>query len=314
MKSTFYHHILLQIINILLQIHSINTFTAQPALIVNRQTNVQQQQKLPWNIITSSKRLSQENNNEESSSTISGMEDVGFILLAGGTGSRMKANMPKQFLTLRGITVLEHSLNLLLDKLPSFLKQSNNSGPGKVILVIDPKYQPDYQQVVEKYKGQLVLANPGVERQGSVENGLDALMTSNDKCIYVAVHDSARPLVTIQEILDVVSDARQHGASVLGVPCKATIKESSDGVFVQRTVQRSRLWEVHTPQVIKVETLKRGFEKVAKENLEVTDDVSIVEALGEPVKLTKGEYTNIKITTPEDMEVAEAILSEREGR
>jgi 2-C-methyl-D-erythritol 4-phosphate cytidylyltransferase len=71
------------------------------------------------------------------------------------------------------------------------------------------------------------------------------------------------------------------------------------------------LWEVHTPQVIKIETLQRGFVKVARENLEVTDDVSIVEALGEPVKLTLGEYTNLKITTPEDMDVAEAILEER---
>ena len=98
----------------------------------------------------------------------------------------------------------------------------------------------------------------------------------------------------------------------MGVPCKATIKESDDGVTVQRTIPRARLWEVHTPQVIRIETLLRGFKKVADENLEVTDDVSIVEALGEPVKLTKGEYTNLKITTPEDMDVASAILEERD--
>ena len=108
-----------------------------------------------------------------------------------------------------------------------------------------------------------------------------------------------------------VSDAHNVGAAVLGVPCKATIKESDDGVTVQRTIPRARLWEVHTPQVVKVEALLRGFDKVAKENLEVTDDVSIIEALGEPVKLTRGEYTNLKITTPEDMDVAGAILSDR---
>mmetsp|Transcript_16392 Transcript_16392/g.16384 ORF Transcript_16392/g.16384 Transcript_16392/m.16384 type:complete len:105 (+) Transcript_16392:111-425(+) len=89
------------------------------------------------------------------------------------------------------------------------------------------------------------------------------------------------------------------------------IKENNDGSFVQRTIPRSRLWEVHTPQVIRIETLLKGFQKVAKENLEVTDDVSVVEALGEPVKLTRGEYTNLKITTPEDMDVAEAILKDR---
>jgi 2-C-methyl-D-erythritol 4-phosphate cytidylyltransferase len=181
-----------------------------------------------------------------------------------------------------------------------------------VVLVIDPKYQPEYQPIVDKYNGRMGFANPGKERQGSVENGLNKLVEmAGDVCQYVAVHDSARPLVTIQEISDVVRDAKEYGAAVLGVPCKATIKESEDGSLVLRTIPRARLWEVHTPQVIKIETLKRGFAKVEAENLEVTDDVSIVEALGEPVKLTKGEYTNLKITTPEDMDVAEAILEER---
>lgn len=301
-----------------------NAFTTKPTLFSITHNN--------HKIISSSSSSSSTNNkiksyspntkrllssqSQEENNVSSTMEDVGFILLAGGTGSRMKANMPKQFLTLRGISVLQHSLDLLLDTIPSFLGSSK--GPAKVILVIDPKYQSDYSELVTKYNGKLVLANPGIERQGSVENGLDKLIESttangddDTKCIYVAVHDSARPLVTIQEILDVVSDAREHGAAVLGVPCKATIKESDDGTFVQRTIQRSRLWEVHTPQVIKIDSLKRGFDKVAKENLEVTDDVSIIEALGEPVKLTLGEYTNIKITTPEDMEVADSILSAR---
>lgn len=177
---------------------------------------------------------------------------------------------------------------------------------------MDPKYQPEYQPIVDKYEGKLAFANPGVERQGSVENGLNKLVElSGDSCEYVAVHDSARPLVTVEEIENVVRDAKDHGAAVLGVPCKATIKESEDGSFVLRTIPRARLWEVHTPQVIKIDTLKRGFEKVEKENIEVTDDVSIVEGMGEPVKLTLGEYTNLKITTPEDMDVATAILNER---
>ena len=186
------------------------------------------------------------------------------------------------------------------------------SGPPVVVLVMDPKYQPEYQPIVDKYSGRLALANPGEERQGSVENGLNKLVElAGDSCKYVAVHDSARPLVTIKEVCDVVSDAKEHGAAVLGVPCKATIKESEDGSMVLRTIPRARLWEVHTPQVIKIDTLKRGFAKVEAENLEVTDDVSIVEQLGEPVKLTLGEYTNLKITTPEDMNLAISILDER---
>jgi len=128
---------------------------------------------------------------------------------------------------------------------------------------------------------------------------------------YMCIHDSARPLVTPAEILSCVSDAKIHGAAVLGVPTKSTIKQSEDGVFVTRTVKRETLWEVHTPQVVEVEALKRGFELVERENLDVTDDVSIIELLGLPVKITRGEYTNIKVTTPEDMEVADAILAKR---
>jgi 2-C-methyl-D-erythritol 4-phosphate cytidylyltransferase len=235
--------------------------------------------------------------------------DVGFVLLAGGTGSRMKANMPKQFLSLRGVPVLHHSLDLFLERLKEF-----NGGPPTVVLVMDPQYQPEYQPIVDKYKGRLTFANPGKERQGSVENGLNMLVEiASGRCQYVAIHDSARPLVTVKEVCDVVRDAKEYGAAVLGVPCKATIKESDDGTLVLRTIPRARLWEVHTPQVIKIDTLQRGFAKVEAENLEVTDDVSIVEALGEPVKLTLGEYTNLKITTPEDMGVAEGILDSRKG-
>jgi len=177
------------------------------------------------------------------------MSNVGCVLLAGGTGSRMKANMPKQFLTLRGKPVLHHSIDLFLEKLPNFLKENSEGSPPMVVLVMDPMYQPEYQHFIDKYKGRMSFANPGKERQGSVENGLNKLIElSGETCEYVAVHDSARPLVTIQEVCNVVTDAKQVGAAVLGVPCKATIKESEDGVLVQRTIPRSRLWEVHTPQ------------------------------------------------------------------
>mmetsp|Transcript_32013 Transcript_32013/g.35861 ORF Transcript_32013/g.35861 Transcript_32013/m.35861 type:complete len:310 (-) Transcript_32013:48-977(-) len=260
-------------------------------------------------------RTELKSNNGQSDCITPDMGDVGFVLLAGGTGSRMKASMPKQYLPLGGVPVLHHSLDLFLEQLVDHFQRNTCEGelpPENVVLVMDPIYQPEYQTIVDRYPGRLEFANPGVERQGSVENGLNKLVEmSKGKCQFVAIHDSARPLVTIEEICNVVREAKEHGAAVLGVPCKATIKESEDGSFVQRTIPRSRLWEVHTPQVIRIETLLKGFQKVAKENLEVTDDVSVVEALGEPVKLTRGEYTNLKITTPEDMDVAEAILKDR---
>jgi 2-C-methyl-D-erythritol 4-phosphate cytidylyltransferase len=252
--------------------------------------------------------------NNQPAAVVVDMADVGFVLLAGGRGSRMKSSLPKQFLELRGVPVLHYSLDLFLHRLPAYLLAKGASPPPYVVLVMDPTYQPEYQCMVDRYGGRLVLANPGVERQGSVENGLKKLVEiSGASCQYAAIHYSARPLVTIEEACRVVQDAKQYGAAVLGVPCKATIKESDDGNVVLRTIPRTRLWEVHTPQVIRIGTLLRGFAKVAAEKLEVTDDVSIVEALGEPVKLTLGEYTNLKITTPEDMDVAEAILVERKS-
>jgi 2-C-methyl-D-erythritol 4-phosphate cytidylyltransferase len=257
--------------------------------------------------LTSSTRLFASESSSDGS-YVQDMGSVGFVLLAGGTGSRMKANMPKQFLTLKGMPVLHHSLDLFLNRLPAFCESHGMKGPPLVVVVMDPMYQPEYQPIVDKYEGRLLFANPGVERQGSVENGVKKIKeTLKDKCTHVA----ARPLVTIEEICNVVKDAKEYGAAVLGVPCKATIKESEDGKMVLRTIPRARLWEVHTPQVIEIDNLLKGFEKVEAEGLEVTDDVSIIEAMAGDVKLTKGEYTNLKITTPEDMDVATAILEER---
>jgi len=125
----------------------------------------------------------------------------------------------------------------------------------------------------------------------------------------VAVHDSARPLLTQAEARAVFLDAAVHGAAVLGVAVKGTIKEVADG-FVGRTLERSRLWEAHTPQVVRPALLRAGFARVAATGLAVTDDVSLVEALGEPVRVTPGRYTNLKVTTPEDLALAERLLDD----
>ena len=156
----------------------------------------------------------------------------------------------------------------------------------------------------------LRFARPGQERQDSVFNGLQRISAGAD---LVAVHDSARPLGTAGEVDRVLEDAMRHGAAVLGVRTKATIKEVGEGNAVARTLDRSRLWEMHTPQVVRPELLRRGYELVQREGLEVTDDVSIVEHLGEPVVVTEGEYTNIKLTTPDDIVIAERILANRQA-
>jgi len=231
------------------------------------------------------------------------VKDFSVILLAGGVGSRMKAGMPKQFLELRGKPVLMHTLELFLGL----------DGVKEVVLVVAPEYRDDFKGLADSAPNgaKLVFADPGKERQDSVSNGLDA---SHAEAPLVCIHDAARPLVTPAEIFSVLRDAMEHGAAVLGVPMKATVKEATpDGEFVVKTVDRSLLWEVQTPQVIKPSLLREGFKKANELNWQVTDDVSIIEQLGLPVKLTAGEYTNIKLTTPDDMQVAEQILRSREA-
>jgi 2-C-methyl-D-erythritol 4-phosphate cytidylyltransferase len=176
-----------------------------------------------------------------------------------------------------------------------------------IVIVLDESYRDEFEHIVAADK-RIKWANPGAERQDSVFNGLNQIP---DDCSVVAVHDAARPLVTIDEVKSVLMDGIKYGAAVLGVPMKATVKESLDGEFVLRTVPRSSLWEIHTPQVSSKKLFLEGFAKVQAENLEVTDDVSVIEALGKPVKLTLGQYTNIKLTTPDDLQVAEQILRER---
>ena len=238
------------------------------------------------------------NSMKMSNSNSDDIKNVAVVLLAGGKGKRMKSNVPKQFLPLLGRPVFLRSLDIF---------QNMKNVVSNIVIVLDESYRDEYKDIVNNDK-RIKWADPGAERQDSVFNGLSQV---DDKCSLVAIHDAARPLVTVEEIMNVLKDAKQHGAAVLGVPMKATVKESVDGNFVLRTVPRSSLWEVHTPQVSTKALFLKGFANVEAKNLEVTDDVSVIEALGLPVKLTLGEYTNIKLTTPDDLQVASQILRER---
>jgi 2-C-methyl-D-erythritol 4-phosphate cytidylyltransferase len=183
----------------------------------------------------------------------------------------------------------------------------------EIVVVCEPEWRHVFESAHAALprKPRLKFTLPGTERQDSVYNGFSII---DPWALLVAVHDSARPLITAADTLTCFEDALRVGAAVLGVPVKPTIKEVNGDKYVVKTLKRAALWEVQTPQVIRPQLLKRGFEKVRAEGLEVTDDVSIIEALGEPVKITPGSYTNIKVTTPEDMSVAERFLQEAVGR
>ncbi|XP_020086034.1 2-C-methyl-D-erythritol 4-phosphate cytidylyltransferase, chloroplastic [Ananas comosus] len=227
-------------------------------------------------------------------------KSVSVVLLAGGKGKRMGASMPKQYLPLLGQPIA----------LYSFYTFSQMSEVKEIVVVCDPSYKDVFEDVIEDVQVNIKFALPGKERQDSVFNGFQEIDRDSE---LVCIHDSARPLASSGDIRKVLKDGWLNGAAVLGVPVKATIKEANSDSFVVKTLDRKTLWEMQTPQVVKPDLLRAGFELVNREGLEVTDDVSIVEHLKHPVYITEGSYTNIKVTTPDDLLLAERILNMNAG-
>lgn len=218
------------------------------------------------------------------------------ILLAGGTGSRMRASIPKQYLSVGGKVVARHAFDALLAS-PAI---------DEVVVVCHEEYRHFFRTTATK---PVHFASPGDRRQDSVYSGLQQVATTSD---VVAIHDGARPLVTEQMLVEVIEAAKEHGAATVGMPLVPTVKLAGDSNFVDQTLDRERLWEIQTPQAVKADILRLGFLKAQQEALEVTDDVSLAELVGYPVKLIRGAYDNLKITTPTDLAVAETLLSQRQ--
>ena len=146
----------------------------------------------------------------------------------------------------------------------------------------------------------------GEERQDSVYNGLLALSYDTD---IVVVHDGARPLFSSETLASVIAAAQIHGAAACAVPAKDTVKLADDEGFVASTLPRGRIWLVQTPQAFRYELIIEAHRRAREENIFATDDTALVESIGGPVKLVMGSYENIKITTPEDLDVARAIIN-----
>ena len=216
--------------------------------------------------------------------------DTVAIIVAGGKGKRMRR--PKQFLMLAGRPMLEWTL-------AAFQKTKVIDG----IILVAAKAQ---MKAAEKFRFSKILkvVAAGKERQDSVKNGLSALPPSTK---IVAIHDGARPAVTVDIIERSIREARKFGAVAAGVPVKDTMKVvSRKSLVVSRTVDRANLWQAQTPQVFKAEIIKKAYSKL---KAPVTDDAMAVEKLGLPVKMVMGSDENIKVTTPEDLKIMEAILN-----
>jgi len=225
------------------------------------------------------------------------------IIPAGGAGKRLKAHVAKQYLLLDHVPVLIHTLKVF---------QKSKVIDNIILALPQDDLVSVRQELIDKYglsKVTTIIAG-GKERQDSVRNGLT---TINGKCDVVVIHDAVRPFVTEKMIKGVVDAAKTTGAASAGVKAKDTIKETKKDNMVAATIPRQNLWLTQTPQAFKFEFLIKAYKTAYDEKFYGTDDASLVERIGKKVKMIEGSYENIKITTSEDLFMAEALMKKKTG-
>ncbi len=221
---------------------------------------------------------------------------VSAIILSGGRGKRMGSVQSKQYIDLNGKPILYYTLNQFI----------NNKLIDKIILVV-PEDEKEYckKEVLDKYDLTVDnLVSGGNQRQGSVYNALVELKETE----IVLIHDGARPFVSQRIINDAIRYARIYKATAPGIMPKDTIKVKNKDNFSVNTLTRSNLVAIQTPQAFDFDMIYECHRKVKERNIVVTDDTMVVELFGNKVYIYEGDYTNIKITTPEDLILAEYMV------
>lgn len=221
------------------------------------------------------------------------------IILGGGSGRRMRSDLNKVFLPLRGIPAIVRAI-----------APFTGFCAGAVVVAAADEVE-DMQAILAKYgMGRFVKAvvPGGSERQYSVYNGLKALPEDAE---YVLIHDGARALVTEAVIGRALESVEQHGSGVAAIPVVDTIKRAAPDGLVQETPDRASLYAIQTPQSFRMDVLMAAHEKAREDGFLGTDDASLLEHAGIPVYLSEGDRENLKLTTPTDLELAEVILQIR---
>lgn len=222
---------------------------------------------------------------------------VSAIIPAAGQGSRMKKAVNKQYLTLKGKPILSYTVDIFED-CPLI---------DEIIVVVNPEeFELCKKQVLQRrqYK-KIRLTAGGMTRQESVFAGLKA---ANPKCSMAIIHDGARPLLSPAVLRRCIEETNLHHATVAAVPAKNTIKVIDEDKKVKYTPDRAALYEVHTPQTFDYDLIMDAHSRAFQEGYTGTDDASLAEHYGYSVKIVRDQYHNIKITTPEDLLIAEAII------
>ncbi len=216
---------------------------------------------------------------------------ISAVIVAAGSGTRMKAGKNKVFLELLGKTILEHTVSAF-----------HNMPMIDEIIVVTNEIE-EAEKILSKYSKLKAIVPGGSVRGESVQNGLK--VADGD---FVAIHDGARALILAEDIENVLKAAIEFGAAALGVKCKDTLKMADENGFISKTLDREFLYNIQTPQVFKLSEITEMYEKCDEV---FTDDCALAEKYGIRVKIVDGSYDNIKITTPDDMDLAERILKKR---
>ncbi|WP_082672875.1 2-C-methyl-D-erythritol 4-phosphate cytidylyltransferase [Paenibacillus senegalimassiliensis] len=217
--------------------------------------------------------------------------DIGVIVVAAGRGTRMGTVESKQYLMLEDKPIIIHTLEAF-DRHPLI---------SQIVLVTGEQDVDRCQAWIAEYgmRGHIQVIAGGAERQHSVYQGLLQLSTP-----WVLVHDGVRPFVAAEHITACCEAVKAHGAAVLAVPVKDTIKQAEEQDWVASTLDRRLLWSIQTPQAFRLKDLLAAHEQAEAQDFVGTDDSMLVERLGIRVKLVEGDYRNIKLTTPEDLDYA----------
>jgi 2-C-methyl-D-erythritol 4-phosphate cytidylyltransferase len=221
------------------------------------------------------------------------------LLVAAGKGTRMGANVDKLWLEVAGRPVIAHT----------WQRFNNAQCIDEVILVVRDGMQKHFTDLAAQFHflKPFRIVVGGAERQDSVCNGLAALAPET---AIVAIQDAARPCTSEALIAATIEAARETGAAVAAQAVTDTIKETSDGKTILRTVDRSKLWSVQTPQTFRVEVIRRALAEVRRRGLNLTDDTAACELIGQPVRLVPSTAPNPKVTVPGDLPFIENLLRE----
>lgn len=230
------------------------------------------------------------------------MVKLGAVIPAAGQGKRMEAGCNKQFLPLGGLPVLAHTVKLFEES--EYVSEIVIVGAEKDLLALE--------ELVAKYGFAKVAAiiQGGIERQDSVRAGVRALSPTIRR---VVVHDGARPLLMLEEFHRFLKDTNDFAAAITGIRLKDTVKVVDGMGKVLETPPRERLRAIQTPQVFERDLLEEAHSQAVAGGYYGTDDASLLERLGYPVQVVEGFPENIKVTTPEDLGLAEQILAKRQG-